>query len=192
MARDSFRATRSVRERRIMARAYPNNTQAITNLQRYLRQLSYFDDDIPPIAITGEWNNETEDALIAFQRKNRLPPTGTADEQTWNLLFSQYSNSLEDNSPPAGVPFFPREPRNESLGIGDESFVVAVIQYMLGELALLYDLIDSVEITGRFDSKTEAAIAEFQKRNLFPQTGRVDKRTWDRLVKAYELALASQ
>jgi peptidoglycan hydrolase-like protein with peptidoglycan-binding domain len=80
----------------------------------------------------------------------------------------------------------------ESLGLGDVGFIVAVIQYMLSELSVLYDEIDNVEITGTFDTNTEVAITEFQKRNLFPQTGRVDKRTWDRLVKAFELATSSQ
>ena len=175
-----------------MARTYPNEEQAITNLQRYLRQLSYFDEDIPPIVINGEWNDETQNALTVFQRKNRLSPTGTADEQTWNLLFSQYQNSLEENSPPSSVPFFPRQPAGESLGIGDVGFVVSVIQYMLNELSLLYDGLDNVETNGNFDAATEAAVTEFQKRNLFPQTGRVDKRTWDRLVRSFELANASQ
>lgn len=30
----------------------PNETEAITNLQRYLRQLSYTDSDIPPVPST--------------------------------------------------------------------------------------------------------------------------------------------
>lgn len=175
-----------------MARTYPNEEQAIINLQRYLRQLSYFDEDIPPIVINGDWNDETQNALTVFQQKNRLSPTGTADEQTWNLLFSQYQNSLEENSPPSRVPLFPRQPTGESLGIGDVGFVVAVIQYMLNELSLLYDGLDNVEINGNFDTDTEAAVTEFQKRNLFPQTGRVDKRTWDRLVRSFELASNSQ
>lgn len=175
-----------------MARTFPNEEQAISNLQRYLRQLSYFDADIEPILINGTWSNETRNALIAFQRKNGLSPTGVADEQTWNLLFSQYSNSLEENSPPSSVPFFPREPSGESLGLGDESFVVSVIQYMLSELSVIYDGLENVDINGVFDGNTQAAVVEFQKRNLFPQSGRVDKRTWDRLVKAFELASNSQ
>lgn len=175
-----------------MARTSPNEEQAISNLQRYLRQLSYFDEDIPPVVINGDWNDETQNALTVFQRKNRLSPTGTADEQTWNLLFSQYQNSLEENSPPSRVPLFPRQPAGESLGLGDVGFVVSVIQYMLNELSLLYDGLDNVEINGNFDADTEAAVTEFQKRNIFPQTGRVDKRTWDRLVRSFELASTSQ
>lgn len=175
-----------------MARYYPNEEQAIRNLQRYLRQLSYFNEDIDPIAINGVWNDETQDTLISFQRINGLSPTGVADEQTWNLLFAQYKNSLEENSPPSRVPFFPREPRGQSLGLGDESFVVAVIQYMLNELSVLYDNLENVEINGTYDENTQAAVSEFQKRNLFPQNGRVDKQTWDRLVISLENALNSQ
>ena len=175
-----------------MAKIYPNEEQAISNLQRYLRQLSYFDRDIPPVVITGEWNNETQNALRIFQLKNHLSPTGTADEQTWNLLFSQYQNSLDQNAEPARVPLFPRYPNGNSVGLGDSGFIVEVIQYMLSELSLLYDGLDNVEISGFFDGNTEAAVSEFQKRNLFPQTGRVDKRTWDRLVKAFETVTYSQ
>ena len=175
-----------------MARYYPNEEQAISNLQRYLRQLSYFNEDISPVVINGVWNDETRNALIAFQRSNGLSPTGVADEQTWNLLFSQYRNSLEENSPPSSVPFFPREPQGQSIGLGDEGFIVSVIQYMLDKLSVIYDNLENVEITGVFDENTQAAVSEFQKRNLFPQNGRVDKRTWDRLVISLENALNSQ
>ena len=175
-----------------MARYYPNEEQAISNLQRYLRQLSYFDEDINPVVINGIWNDETRNALLAFQRKNGLSPTGTADEQTWNLLFSQYRSSLDENSPPLRVSFFPREPIGESVGIGDEGFIVSVIQYMLNEISVLYDNLENVEINGFFDEATQASVSEFQKRNLFPQSGRVNKKTWDRLVISYENALNSQ
>lgn len=169
-----------------MARNHPNEQEAIRNLQRYLRQLSYFDEDIYKVAIDGIWSPETERALLAFQRKNRLDDTGKADEQTWNLLFSQYENSLRKNSPPNKVPFFPRIPDDEYLSLGDVGFVVSVIQYMLNELRLTYDNIENVNIDGTFDENTEAAIREFQKRNLLPANGRVDKETWNKLVLAYE------
>lgn len=176
----------------IMARTHPNEEQAIRNLQRYLRQLSYFNEDIEPIAINGIWNEETQNALLTFQHLNGLSPTGVADEQTWNLLFSQYTNALRENSEPSRVPFFPRLPKDESIGLGDRGFIVAVIQYMLNELSILYDGFENVETNGQFDENTQSAISEFQKRNLFPQTGRVEKTTWDRLVKAFELSKTSQ
>ena len=175
-----------------MARYYPNEEQAISNLQRYLRQLSYFDEDINHVVINGVWNDETRNALLTFQRKNGLSPTGTADEQTWNLLFSQYKSSIDENSPPSPISFFPREPIGQSIGLGDEGFIVSVIQYMLNEISILYDNLENVEINGFFDEATQAAVSEFQKRNLFPQSGRVDKRTWDRLVISYENILNSQ
>ena len=78
----------------------PYERQAIRNLQRYLRQLAFFDDALLPLPQNGLWDPHTRDALIAFQRKNGLPPTGVADEQTWNLLYSQYLASIEEKSPP--------------------------------------------------------------------------------------------
>ena len=68
--------------------------QAILNLQRYLRQLSYFDESIPPPPLSGTWDARTEEALAAFQKNNRLPETGRADEVTWNLLNDEYKRSM--------------------------------------------------------------------------------------------------
>ena len=80
-----------------MARYYPNEEQAIRNLQRYLRQLSYFDEDISPIVINGVWNDETRNALLEFQRKNGLSPTGTVDRETTLLLHSKYRAAKQKN-----------------------------------------------------------------------------------------------
>ena len=59
---------------------------AISNTQKYLRQLSYHDGDIPPVPIDGIWDTETVRALTAFQRKNGLAPTGRVDRATFELL----------------------------------------------------------------------------------------------------------
>ena len=167
----------------------PNIQQAaITNLQRHLRQLSYFDSDIPPAPPSGVWDPHTRNALIAFQQKNGLPPTGTADETTWNLLFDQYNRSIEENSPPERMPIYPRLPERESLRQGDVGFPVTAVQYMLDELTVQFDGLENVPQNGIYGIETARAVTEFQKRNLLPVTGEVDKRTWDALVRSYEIA----
>ncbi len=157
------------------------------NLQRYLRQLSYFDESIPPPPLSGTWDPRTEEALIAFQSKNNLPQTGRADETTWSLLYSEYRRSIENAAAPRALPLFPLLPLDYEIDIGEESFAVMAIQYMLGEIKLQYDNIDDVPQTGIFDDKTNTAIREFQTRNLLPSTGKVNKTTWDFLVEAYEI-----
>ena len=159
---------------------------AIRNLQRYLKQLSYFDKDIPPLPQSGVFDPHTRDALVAFQRKNGLSPTGVADEETWDLLFEQYTASIEEHAEPARMPVYPRLPERSVLSIGDVGFPVVAVQYMLDELTLIFDGLEGVPQNGIYDQKTADAVAEFQRRNLLPVTGEVDKETWDTLVNSYE------
>ncbi|MBR5616475.1 MAG: peptidoglycan-binding protein [Clostridia bacterium] len=159
---------------------------AIKNLQRYLRQLSRFDADIPPLPISGLWDPDTRDALIAFQKKNGLTPSGVADAITWNLLYEQYLASIEEKTEPLRMPIYPRLPERSSLKLGDVGFAVTAVQYMLDELTLAYDGLEGVTQNGIYDAKTAASVREFQKRNLLPESGEVDKRTWDALVRSYE------
>ena len=167
----------------------PFERSAIQNLQRYLRQLSFFDPDIPPLPVSGVWDPNTKEALIAFQKKNGLPPTGVADQKTWNLLYEQYLASVEEKSPPARMPVYPRLPERDSLRRGDVGFPVTAVQYMLDELTLEYEGLENVPQNGIYGPETEAAVREFQKRNLLPESGEVDKKTWDAIVRSYELIL---
>ena len=160
---------------------------AIRNLQRYLRQLSYFDSSIPAPPVDGIFGVVTREALIAFQNQNGLPATGTANETTWNLLYEKYLLSIEDRSPPRGILLFPRYPEGYEVYMGEESFLVSAIQYMLMEIGILYDDLGEVTMSGIYDEATAGAIGEFQSRNLLPRTGRVDKRTHDRLVDAFDI-----
>ena len=162
---------------------------AIRNLQRYLRQLSFFDPDIPPLPVSGVRDPHTQDALIAFQRKNGLTPNGIADEQTWNLLYEQYSASIKEHSPPERMPVYPRLPERSVLDVGDVGFPVTAVQYMLDELSIYFDGLEEIPQNGIYDQRTASAVAEFQKRNLLPITGKVDKETWDSLVRSYELTI---
>ena len=161
--------------------------QAILNLQRYLRQLSYFDEGIPPPTLSGTWDARTEESLVAFQKMKRLPETGRADEVTWNLLYDEYKRSVADAALPRSLPLFPLIPDGYEIGMGEESFVVMAIQYMLGEIRLQYDNLEEVAQTGIYDRETDTAVREFQTRNLLPVTGKVNKATWDFLVGAYDV-----
>ena len=71
--------------------------------------------------------------------------------------------------------------------MGEENFLVTAIQYMLIEVGTLYDDLGEVTMSGVYDEATAGAIGEFQARNLLPRTGRVDKRTHDRLVDAFDI-----
>lgn len=55
--------------------------QAVTRLQRRLRQLGYLN-----ISPTGNFKGMTKNAVIAFQRHAGIKATGVVNEQTWNAL----------------------------------------------------------------------------------------------------------
>ena len=161
----------------------PYETQAIYNLQRYLRQLSRFDPDIPAVDEDGIFGEETRASLEAFQRKYGLPITGTADPETWAMLFNEYLASVEAYTRPQPVYLFPRFPADYSVGLGDENLLVGVIQLLLREITTLYGRDDSViPLDGVFGDVTEQAVKDFQAVNRLPPDGRVDRITWNRLA----------
>lgn len=160
--------------------------EAITNTQKYLRQLSYHDADIPPVPIDGIFDSETRRALIAFQRKNGLSPTGRVDRATWELLKARYGESLAQNSPPAKLDIFPRTPPDYYVTEGDVGFVVNAIQYILGELEQLYTF-GGYEPSGVYDSATSERVRMFQDKNGIAPTGNVDRETWDAMTVQHNL-----
>ena len=175
---------------------YPNEKQAIKNLQRYLRRLSFHDPDIPEIAIDGIFGDETKNALIAFQSKYGIEPTGRADLYTWNMLYDIFLKGELNASPPNMIDPFPRFPNDYSIGKGepigaDGALLIYVIQIMLIELSSLYDEILELGIdypaypTGKFDEQTENAVKAFQKINGIDADGRVNKTTWNALSASY-------
>lgn len=166
---------------------YENEAQAITNLQTYLRHLSYFDPDATIVPIDGVFGSDTEKAVREFQRTNGLVQTGTADRKTWELIFEQYRASIASKLPPETVSLFPRVPENYILRPGDSWFLVEVVQYMLGELRISYDNFGEVERTGVYDDATVNAIKDFQRRNFLFQTGNLDRLTWNLLTQQFNI-----
>ena len=165
----------------------PFETQAIYNLQRYLRQLSRFDPAIPSVDEDGIFGEKTRASLSAFQRKYGLPVTGTADGETWAKLFNEYLASVEERTRPLPVYLFPRFPADYSVGAGDENLLVGTIQYLLRDILILYGKdAELLPLNGVFDGLTEQAVKDFQTVQRLPADGRVDRITWNRLAQAAE------
>ena len=163
-----------------------NEQTAIRNLQRYLRQLSYTDTDVPPVPIDGIFDTATRDSLMSFQKKYDLEQSGVADRETWDMLYSKYLESLADNAVPKGFSPFYRVPKGETLSLGDKNFGVAAVQYMLNEISVINDALPILDITGVFDNATERAVAIFQSSAPLDVTGQVNLATWNAIVDAFD------
>jgi peptidoglycan hydrolase-like protein with peptidoglycan-binding domain len=162
---------------------------AIINLQTYLRAQSLVDSTAPLVPIDGIFDTQTKNALIDFQIRNNLPPTGIADRTTWDLLYTQYLDILESTSLPQAIIPFPSYPRDYRIKKGEKSFLVAVLQYMLNEIGIIYNVFDALEINGEFDDATEQIIRDFQERNGIEISGEVDRTTWGLIARIYNLSL---
>ena len=158
---------------------------AVRDLQRYLRQLSYVDGRITPPPIDGIYGDETRSAVRDFQKTEGLPETGRVDTPTWELLFSRYEASLVREGAPVPLAVFPRLSKGYALRQGDESFLVRLLQYALSELSLLYKENERVPQSGVYDEATATAVRALQQRALLPETGEVDRATWDALAAIY-------
>ena len=63
----------------------------VRQLQYMLSVLSSYIPSIPPVTVDGVYGNATRAAVLAAQRRFRLPETGTVGPQTWDAIYSQYS-----------------------------------------------------------------------------------------------------
>ena len=62
----------------------------IYDLQRFLRRIQQEQGAVQPLAPDGIFGPETAAAVREFQRRGRLPVTGTANFDTWTAIYAAY------------------------------------------------------------------------------------------------------
>ena len=126
------------------------------NLQYVLYELGYYDG-----SITGTYDDNTVNAVRAFQIQNGLTPVdGVAGSKTLKVLYS--GNAISATSSSGNY---------ESLSKGSKGTAVVELQESLYKLGYLS------EITGEFDNATVEAVKNFQRRNGLNATGKADNTT---------------
>ena len=168
-----------------MARDLTEN-QAIRLLQKYLRQLSFFEKRLPQLPIDGVFDSETQLAVEIFQELNGLEVTGVADRITWDLIYTQYLDSVSLYAKPVPVDVFPFLQVPVTIRQGDVGFHVAAAQYMLRDLLLFYEAPTAeMQTDGVYGKQTADAVRSFQGYTDLSQTGEIDLNTWNRLAGFY-------
>ena len=91
----------------------PGDTgEKVRLLQYMLSVLSEYIPSIPPVEIDGVYGSATRAAVLAAQRRFRLPETGTVGTQTWDAIYDQFSG-IENTSFRSGETF-PQQNQNTS------------------------------------------------------------------------------
>lgn len=157
--------------------------EEIMELQNMLRMITEAGGDIPLVNPDGIFGEETERAVIAFQREAHLKPNGIVDYATWHAITRAYRNASRILSQ---RPIHPFPAPEYVMRRGDRSDTVMLTQIMLSALAIALDTFDGIRPTGEYDEKMEEAIKEFQRAHGLTPNGEIDYRTWDILARTYD------
>ncbi len=139
-------------------------SEPVNNAQQMLRRISQ-SQEIPVIIPNGVFGTDTEDAVILVQRKGGFEPNGIIDYDTWEYIVLLDKNELEDSR-------------------GYESITPTATD--IDEFAvIMIKRISTVFANFNFDEHKNN-IEELQKVLNLPQTGVIDKNTWNGIVNLYE------
>ncbi len=164
----------------------------VKRMQIQLNRISKNYPAIPKIAYPdGFFDVITEDAVKAFQRIFNLEADGIIGNATWyqvNRIYNAVKRLAELDAEGLSVEDVNRQ-YSEMLQNGDQGPGVQLIQYFLRFISTFNDYIPSVMLDGIFGPATENSVRAFQAAYGVPETGTVNKATWDRMYSVYKSIL---
>lgn len=170
-----------------MQSTIPQNNQPIFSAQTFLRRLSQNDSRIPPVVPDGIYGEQTQNAVMEFQKTKNIVPTGILDNETWDELVKEFEILSEEVRllNPFGINYL----RYINIKPGENSKALYVIQAMIKVISLSIDNINSVEITGQNSDELVEIIKQLQRLSDMPETGIIDIPTYNMIVNLYEVYL---
>lgn len=157
--------------------------QPVRSLQTMLRVIAQTETNQPSVIPDGIYGTQTAAAVSAFQRSRGLPATGVTDQDTWDAIVAAYEPALilVGEAEPIAVIFEP----NEVIVAGQEHPNLYLAQGILTVLSQVYGSITPPSLNGTLDMPTGQSLSSFQRLNNLPETGQLDRITWQRLARHY-------
>lgn len=149
--------------------------------QYYLAFLGFFLPDLPPIGITGTFDETTRDAVYAFQSYAGLPIDGIIGRDTWNALQDTYARVLS-NLPDPYQRFAAQIYPGRFLVVGDRGESVRQLQTALRTIAQSDTSLPLVDVDGIYGPQTQQAVLALQRQYGYDETGSVGPRLWAQII----------
>ena len=161
-------------------------SQPIRSLQTMLRVIATNEGRDTSIIPDGIYGSQTMAAVSEFQRKRGLPVTGVTNQDTWDVVVAEYTQTLVqiDAAQSIDVVLNP----NQVIHKNEHAPNVYLAQSMLTVLSEIYGSISTPSMTGTIDLPTSNSLESFQSLSKLPMTGELDKTTWKHLALQYPLA----
>lgn len=156
----------------------------VYELQYLLNLVAEYNNEIPTIAIDGDFGASTKSALEAFQRAYGLEITGQVNIQDWDTLYREYVGILESlpegyfNSSTLPYPGF-------VLRIGSQGEAVSALQEYLNLISNTYTSIPKVSVDGVFGPATQRAVLAYKNQFDLGNQGIVSAVTWNSITSTY-------
>ena len=155
-------------------------------IQILLQYIGFFFPSVePPAEVNGSYDEATVISVKSFQELVGLPVTGQVDQDTWNALIVVYLGLA------AGSPAARANVQGEYPGfvmvLGSAGPAVLELQQYMNRIASLYCAGRFVPETGVFNEVTQNGVKLFQQGLDLPQTGAVDRETWDEIFALGEI-----
>lgn len=162
----------------------PGTSQSIRSVQTYLRRIAQSDPDIPKVIPDGKYGKQTQDAVLAFQKKYGIKPTGEVDRESWDKILLVYNSIIEYEGEPLPANIYPNS--KYTIMPEQKSETLLVIQSMILAISRRYSNITAVRVTGIHYENSVEAVKQLQQVFDLEPTGIIDKTFWNHLVRLYE------
>lgn len=150
-------------------------------VQYYLAFLGYFYPQLPPIPISGFFDDATRDAVFTFQSVYGLPVTGAVDLATYYTIEREYRQAVsqlpQNYQSAIGEPYPGR-----FLVEGDRGEEVRVIQGYINRIARTDPAIPEISVDGVFGPQTKAAVIAIQAQLGVEQNGAIGPVEWVEII----------
>lgn len=154
--------------------------ESVSTLQFYLSVLAEFIPQIPAVEITGEFNQQTRNAVTAFQQYEGIQQTGVVGTLTWDLIYREYIGIQQTVT--SDETLFPYASVSEEEMLPASSRErVSLLQSKLSSLGDTYPSLGAVAVSGLTDGATIKAVKNLQAMAGIPVTGKMNESSWHSL-----------
>ncbi len=156
----------------------------VKEMQYYLYLLSAYYLALPVIQYDGKFGSATQNAVKVWQGLMGLTQDGVVGPLTWASIYGQFSKLrfVDGTVQAQQVYAYP----GYNLSEGTQGDMVKFAQFLLEYISLFFSKVRPIgQIDGVYGSETALSTESFQRIVPLPQTGIIDKDTWDALVVVY-------